>query len=381
MARLQIKNDIQSLSRLPVLALVSSILLTSCGGGSGDENLDPIVRVVAFNESSVAPLQSKNSWYVINENPPFGPRDHASVIKINNKIHLRGGWYRGPSLYQDYWTSDDSGLNWTHIHGDTRPIFNDLIDPILYEDTSIPDPYARFGYFNSLLWLIDDKIHYSNDGTSWGVYPAILGNPGSAADLVLLNGSNKLIAVDSGNNSSWSISASLTRSENFQIHENFRKRGGAAIYQNNGYFYVAGGVSGNYADFNNEIWQSKDGEVWRKLVYPNGEGVKAPWENIQWPCVTADSSGRVWVVGGYDFVKKINISKVWFSDDGISWREYLDNVPEGAVSALIPRHASVCVYDEANSRIINIAGKGGVDPENDYAFVTKSIIAIPIPPP
>lgn len=243
----------------------------------------------------------------------------------------------------------------------------------------MPDPYARFGYFNYFYWLIDDKIQYSNNGASWTVQSAIVGNARSVEDLVLLNGTDKLIAVDSGNNLSWSISTPLNRSKDFQIHKNFSNRSGAAIYSNNGYFYVAGGVSGYYADFNDEIWQSKDGEVWRKLVYPNKENVKVPWVNIQWPCVTSDANGRTWVIGGYDFVKRINVNNVWFSDDGIFWREYQDNVAEGAASALIPRHASSCVYDEVNSRIINIAGKGGVISDNDEAFVTNSIIAIPIP--
>lgn len=85
------KKVIQVRSPHFLLALAISILLTSCGGGEDGDSLDPNVRVVSFNEASQGPLKSIKSWYVINENPPFGPRDHASIINVNNKIHLRGG--------------------------------------------------------------------------------------------------------------------------------------------------------------------------------------------------------------------------------------------------------------------------------------------------
>ena len=75
-------------------------LIAGCGGGVDGDNK---IEIIDFSPYSGQVTKSSASWHVINSTPPFGPRDHASLINVNGRIHLMGGFYRGPSTYQDYW--------------------------------------------------------------------------------------------------------------------------------------------------------------------------------------------------------------------------------------------------------------------------------------
>lgn len=374
-----------------ILIYLATIFIVGCSGGDhGGQYIYPNVKVINPPINVANNVRSSSTWYVINSNPPFGARDHASILKVNNRIHLLGGFYRGPSTYQDYWISDDFGVNWIHIHGEVLPLINNLTYPIIYKNSNIPDSYARFAYFDSRYWLIDDKIWYSNDALIWFSYAGLNGDVASAVDLVNINLGGKLVSIDPGNNLVWTIGTSFNRSGNTNINPEFTKRNGAAVYYNNGYAYIAGGLTTSYGvdfngkkivtgqSFNNNIWQSLDGVVWQRLIDSTGADIKLPWANVEWPCVVNDNQGRTWLIGGYDYTKNQNVSDVWFSSDGIAWTKYEDNIPVGGVSVFSPRHATACVFDDVNSRIISIAGKGGISPDNDSAFVTKDIIAIPI---
>ena len=364
---------------------LSLVLLVLCYGCDG------VIEEVEFSPYAGQKMQSVKRWYVINATPPFGPRDHASLIKVNNRIHLSGGFYRGPSTYQDYWITDDYGINWTLIHGNPSPLMNDLVNPILYSNTNIPDSYARFSFYDSFYWLIDESRWYSRDGIIWNKYAGMDGDVKSAADLFNVNFQGKLYSIDPANNLIWNNSPNFKRSVNRQININFRTGHGAVVYSQGSFLYIAGGVHNNYGldsngkrillnqEFNNFIWRSRDGVIWKKIVDKKGQNAQLPWLNIEWPCVVNDNDGRVWLIGGYDFIQKKNVSDVWYTADGISWVKYEDAIADGDVSALFPRHATACVFDEVNRRIISIAGKGGLNPDNDKAFVTKDIIAIPIP--
>lgn len=365
------------------LALVC--IFSGCGGGSND------VEIVDFSPYAGQKTRSASSWYVINAFPPFGPRDHASLIKVNNRIHLSGGFYRGPSTYQDYWITDDYGANWTLVHGNTLPLMNDLAYPILYSNPNIPGSYARFSYYDSFYWLIDEATWYSRDGILWNKYIGMTGDINGAVELFNITHKGLRYSIDPANNLIWSIGPNFNRSENSEININFKTGTGAVAYSIGGYLYIAGGVHSNYGldsngrkillnqKFNNVIWRSVDGVTWKRIVDKNGQNVVLPWSNIQWPCAVSDDSGRVWLVGGYDLVNNRNVSDVWYTSDGINWIQYEDAIADRASSALFPRHATACVFDEVNRRIISIAGKGGINPDNDTAFVTKDIIGIPIP--
>jgi hypothetical protein len=212
---------------------------------------------------------------------------------------------------------------------------------------------------------------------------------GSAA-LVNINIDGKLVSIDPGNNLTWNTETNFKRSTDAIINGEFGKRDGAAVYYNSGYAYIAGGVSTSYGvdsngklipngqSFNNQIWQSQNGIQWKRLVDAQGIDIKLPWSNIEWPCAVNDNQGRTWLIGGYNYITQRNVSDVWVTSDGINWNRYIDNIDPSQVSALFPRHATACIFDDINSRLISIAGKGGEDPDNGHSSVTNNIVAIPI---
>jgi len=356
-------------------------MLVGCGGGNSVSEVEVEVEVdfeiVDFTQYAGQKTKSASSWYVINASPPFGPRDHASLIRVGNRIHLSGGFYRGPSTYQDYWISDDYGVNWILIHGSALPLRNDLIYPVLYSNSNIPDAYARPSYFDSRYWLIDESTWYSNDGIIWVKNKNMKGAINGSEDLFIIIHKGVRHSIVPAHNLIWDTQIGSAESDYRLINNNFKDGSGAAVYSLGNYLYIAGGVRNR--KFNNIIWRSLDGSNWKRVVNKIGENVQLPWLNIQWPCTVSDSLGRVWLIGGYDINSKKNVSDVWYTVDGLNWIKYEDRIDDSRFSALFPRHASACVFDNDNNRIIVIAGKGGLNPDNDTSFVTKDIIAIPVP--
>jgi hypothetical protein len=371
------------LNVIKFIIFLQIVIIAGCGGGADADNS---IEIIDFSPYSGQVTKSSASWYVINSTPPFGPRDHASIIKVNDRIHLMGGFYRGHSTYQDYWISDDSGISWQLIHGSPLPLRNDLIYPVLYPNSNIPDEFARFSYYDSYYWLIGKYVWYAKDGIVWHKYDSTNGSQ----DLFNINHQGVRYSIDPSSNLIWDSRLNFKRSEDRQINPNFKIGQGAAVYAIGKHLYIAGGI--NYSssldsngisrprqDFNNIVWRSLDGRTWKRVVDRNNKNVELPWVNIQWPCVVEDNRGRVFLIGGYDVKTNKNSSDVWYTSDGINWVKYQDMIAKDAASVLFPRHASACVFDELNNRIISIAGKGGVNSDNDISFVTKDIIGIPIP--
>lgn len=82
----------------------------------------------------------------------------------------------------------------------------------------------------------------------------------------------------------------------------------------------------------NDVWKTGDGITWERVLEA------APWDPRYWH-TTAYFDGKLWVVAGV--VEQTDGMDVWYSADGIDWRE-LKHSPFG------PRHAaSTTVFDDA----------------------------------
>jgi hypothetical protein len=364
-------TKIFTLIKIILLLLIGFVV--SCSDGVFSK-----IEIIDFSPYSGQVTRSKTAWHTINSEPKFGPRDHASIIKVKGKIYLMGGFYRGPSLYQDYWVSDDLGISWKLIHGSPEPLKNDLIYPVLYQNLNIPAPYARFSYYDSLYWLIDKYVWHSYDGIVWHQHSkSYLDETKGSPDLFNIIHKDVQYSIDPSVNLIWDTRANFKISKKRQINANFLSANGAAVYSLGNHLYIAGGK--NKKDFNNVVWRSLDGKNWKRVVDRDKKNIQLPWVNIIWPCVVEDNKGRVYLIGGYNIKNNKNSSDIWYTSDGINWVRYEDVNAKDAVSVLFPRHATACVFDEINSRIISIGGKGGINPDNDTSFVTKEIIGIPIP--
>ena len=342
-----------------ILILLIFAFLAGCGAGSSDQSL-------------IKPnLNREYTVKLINNNTPFNGRDHATSFLINNRIFLRGGFFRSPaSSFQDYWFSDDFGITWIHISGSLLP----TNEPFINEDLNLPGAYARFSSFNNLFWLIDTDFAWTSlDGLSWSKQATIPHN--SSSELFNINLNNKSYWINPRNNIVWDISSNNLISFSRLIDVNFTPGYGSIVYKNKDYIYIAAGINSS-GKFNNFIWRSNDGITWNKLVDENNKDITLPFKNLAWPCIVNDQEGNIWIVGGYDIEKNINLNNIWFSIDGINWSEAKARENIRSDSKLIPKHASTCIYDESNKRIISIAGKGGIDPDNDNASVTNNIFEI-----
>ena len=353
-----------------ILVLLSSFIV-SCSNGVFSK-----IEIIDFSPYSGKVIRSKTSWHIINSAPPFGPRDHASLIKVKDRIHLMGGFYRGPSSYQDYWISDDLAITWKLIYGSSLPLKNDLIYPVLYENPNIPGPYARFSYYDSFYWLIDENIWYSKDGIIWSKHSKSFADV-SGENLFNIIHKGVQYSIFPNYNLIFDTRPNLKISKKRQINADFMITSAVAVYSLKNYIYIAGGR--NEKDFNGVVWRSLDGKNWKRVVDRDKKNIQLPWVNIKWPCVVGDNKGRVYLIGGYNIKNNKNSSDIWYTSDGINWVKYEDVNAKDAVSVLFPRHATACVFDEINSRIISIGGKGAINSDNDTSFVTKEIIGIPIP--
>ncbi len=367
------------------------IILVGCGMGGESGDSDRTTERVDYIQYSGQYTISADKWYLINATPPFGPRDHAALMLKDNRIHLRGGFYRGISFYQDYWISDDFGYNWQYMHGSIMPVLNDLVSPILYKDENLPGPFSKFSYFDSRYWLIDDQVWSSFNSINWIKSPTIT-NDGDPANLISITLSENILYVNPSEATVWSLKGpDAMLNKNIINNKEFEPVFGAAVYTNNGYLYISGGYRKiSTHNINDDLvepyevpseisWRTSDGKNWYRLIDSFGNNLKLPWVKWKWPCLINDDRGRTWLIGGWDKNTNTNSNEVWYTNDGLSWNRYIELIHNQEKSELLPRHATACAFDKLNRRIISIGGKGGSDPDNDKAFVTKEIIAIPVP--
>ncbi|MEI6238039.1 MAG: hypothetical protein WCP15_00715 [bacterium] len=85
--------------------------------------------------------------------------------------------------------------------------------------------------------------------------------------------------------------------------------------------YMIGGWSPNDGlEYKNGIWKSTDGVNWTKVVktpeYKDREGQKV-----------MEFNGKLWMMGGVDYFKRITYNDVWYSDDAMHWTLATSSAP------------------------------------------------------
>lgn len=276
-------------------------------------------------------------WSRILEQTPYAPRDGAGILSFNDKVFILGGWNPGdkknfPRICNNEVWSSTTGENWELV----KP--NTFLDNTFDSDTDWEGRHTG-GYVvhDSKMWLIGGDVnqgHYQNDvwnstnGRDWTLVtndvpwgPRALHYTVSYQGKLWVIGGQTMPAFAeskehfysdiwmSKDGKQWT---KLVRDENsFQ----WKPRGmisGSVVF--NDRLWILGG--GTYdtpttksRNYYNDIWSTKDGKSWVSHTR------HAPWQARQYHHVVVYDD-RMWVIAGYNAG---DINDVWYSSDGENW--------------------------------------------------------------
>ncbi len=325
-------------------------------------------------------------------NGPFPKRDSAKGAVYNNRLFLSGGVYNvdqtGTYSYFDLWntSNDESGTTWNN--SPVKDCYGDLPQAVVLNppDFSCWDAFGPLVVWNSTLWALGSSVWSSTDGTSWtrratpggNATPTTVGEDENTPGGVVLGSYMYYMHLDgtttdvqrtnSSTGTPWSDMGQIQTGSSPPVV--MEPRCGTAVFVLGGKLWIEGGRDAvpncdSNTDYTNDIWSTSDGITWTRA------STTPAWGPRQWPCVTTDSSGTVWLVGGYmaDFVTGIpneiryetNFADVWYTKDGITWKQFKAGVgselPDDLSLGLEPRHAPICYIDGLNNRLVVVAGK------------------------
>ena len=260
--------------------------------------------------------------------------------------------------------------------------------------TDFYDSYSPLVVWNDRLFAIGATVWSSPDGTHWarqnladGVTAAAGPVHGSRANensralpigrvlYFLQPDSGEVYSTSDVNAASWTGLGTIF---------GFPPRCGAAVFVSLGKLWIEGGGACDYSHTYNDIWSSPDGVPWTQSDTP------AAWSARMWPCIAAGNDGIIWLVGGYAATDwnnsggtvtpryNANHSDVWYSKDGITWKQYKTDYGSGLTdgNALEPRHAATCYVgatgDGSAKSLVVVAGTATPTPAAANNHVTNT---------
>lgn len=92
-----------------------------------------------------------------------------------------------------------------------------------------------------------------------------------------------------------------------------------AVFDNK--LWLMGGWDQYNYKYDNRVWFTEDGEKWTlaSSTSPRWEGREGHTLNVY--------NGKMYLMGGVNFVKRITFNDVWSSSDGINWKQETQNAP------------------------------------------------------
>jgi hypothetical protein len=393
-------------------------MLVGVGGGvlaqfkSGAVYLSPNGLNLAGGGSTLASPQWNTSW----PSGGFGPRDSAHGIEFLGHLWLSGG-FDDPSgenscfstcSYYDLWSSTDlSGTAWNATPSfatatspdprDATPVVNNGVQDVA-SPTDFYDSYSAIVIWNNRMFAIGSTIWSSADGTVWSRdnLPDGTAAPGPLAGsratensrAFVLGSTLFFLQPDSGEVYS-TTDPTATTWTNLGAIPGFTPRCGETAFVLANRLWVEGGGACDYSAVYNDIWSSADGVNWTQSE------TSAAWHPRMWGCASSGSTEDIWMVGGYwptdwtntggDIAPRYgeNHSDVWYTKDGVNWRQYKadygSGLPDG--DTLEPRHAATCYIDAAaaNRSLIVVAGSAASTPNEADETVTNTVATLSIP--
>lgn len=393
-------------------------LLVAMGGGvmaqfaSGATYLSATGKNLAGGANSL----TLTAWKHLLDHGPFGPRDSSRGEQFNGRLWLSGG-FRGivgtescfsTCSYFELWSSTDlTGSQWnpepafvtssTPNPRDVDPVINNgIADAPVPED--FYDAYAPLAVWNNRLFAIGGTIWSSPDGVSWSrqnLSDGVTAAPGPLAvratensRAIALGAYLYLVQPDNGHIYRTQDS-NAAQWEDLGAIPGFEPRCGSVAYGFQNQLWIQGGGACNYSKMFRDNWHSADGINWTQSPSP------VRWSGRMWPCAAVDSNdGIVWLVGGYAPTDWVNVSTVaprfaqnhsdvWFTFDGINWRQYKGDYGSGVgdEAEFEPRHAPTCYIDEsaATKNLVVAAGTGASVADSTQASLMNSVRSLPLP--
>lgn len=269
-----------------------------------------------------------SAWERLSAVSTFTPRDTAHGFIFKERLWLSNGWTHTGEPFRDLWSSDD-GIVWRRELSETPY-----------------DAYSGMAVHNGVIIAANRSVWQSTNGRDWvkiGNTPLI--RESSLPYLQSYNGMLYIFVVEGV----WRSSDGINW-EAVEIPETI-KRGSYAITQFQGAIWLMGGgkrltasppelgdpVKTSY----NDVWRFTDVGGWQMVT------ASAPWEPRMWPSAIVHK-GRMFLIGGFDNKKRLNLDETWVTNDGIKWEK------RNSGSLFTARHWPT-LFD-FNGRILLVAG-------------------------
>jgi len=295
-------------------------------------------------------------WVKITGKAAFAARDGAGALAFQGRMWLLGGWSKRDPVHfplicnNEVWISDD-GSEW-RLEKPNTFVSRDFNSSRDWEGRHT----AGYVVFKDMMWIVGgdgNQGHYQNDvwnsadgkqwecvtrNVPWG--PRVLHYTVAFKDRIWVMGGQTIPQFAPAElrfyHDVWS-SPDGANWEKVLEGPPWPQRGmigGRAVFRDR--IWLLGGGTYDTPDiperkFFNDVWSTQDGVHWER------HRERAPWEPRQYHDI-AVFDDKLWVMEGYH---KANRNDVWYSSDGVAWRE----LPE---TPWAPRHAaSLFVYDDA----------------------------------
>jgi len=223
---------------------------------------------------------------------------------FQNAMWLSNGYSIVSDPIRDLWRSPD-GADWHLVSGQTPY-----------------DGYAEMAVYEDKIWAVRGSVWDSVDGEIWKQVTSAtpfgereLGGLIAFKDRMweLGNGPNVWSTVDGVQ---WECACA-------DAPYGSRLGAGVAVYRD--MLWVLGGATKQIADpperhypqytTPNDVWCSGDGHNWTRVVE------HAPWAERMW-CVATVYGGKLWLIGGFSNREHVNFAEAWYTEDGVTWRDY-----------------------------------------------------------
>lgn len=271
-------------------------------------------------------MDTGTAWVQATESAGFTPRAYGGTVTFDQKIWTVGGLDTSNQYHNDVWYSKD-GITWSQA-----------------TDSAGFSP--RYGHsmvvFDGKMWVIGgyDKakgflndVWYSDDGITW------LEATGSGAFTPRLDHTSVVFQnkmwITGGEvtehpwiytNDTWYSSDGVTWTE-ATSSAGFAPRIGHAMEVFDDAMWIYAGVGDAYGAIRfHDVWYSRDGISWKEVTDSAAFSPRYSVSSLVY-------DNKMWMIGGFDGTYE---NDIWYSDDGITWNQVIGSASFSPRNGFVP---------------------------------------------